>query len=165
MKKRINFAHHMIAGVGAGLFSKSILQPLDLVKTRLQVQRARPTKAGSHFYKGVVNAFGTIVKREGVLALYTGLGPNLFGSGVSWGSYFLLYNVVKSNMIARCKEGEDLSPIHYFSSAAFAGIGTCLITNPIWMIKTRLQLQFKDSVRPEGRFLALSLSLCLQLEF
>jgi hypothetical protein len=42
-------------------------------------------------YGGTISAFRTIVKTEGVLALYQGLLPNLIGASVSWGLYILMY--------------------------------------------------------------------------
>ena len=149
----------MAAGVCAGLFSKSILQPLDLVKTRLQVQRSHALHDPRlPYYTGIRDAFSKIVRHEGVTALYTGLGPNLLGSGISWGSYFFLYNVAKSAFLSLEQQQDNrphtdvrLSAPHHFLSAAFAGVGTVFITNPIWMIKTRLQLQFKSAQSPHGR--------------
>jgi solute carrier family 25 folate transporter 32 len=57
---------------------------------------------------------------------------------VSWGSYFFLYENAK----ARWSQGRDkLQAQHHLLSACEAGVFTVLLTNPIWVIKTRLQLQ------------------------
>jgi solute carrier family 25 folate transporter 32 len=64
---------------------------LDLVKTRMQAQDG---KTGPQ-YTGLRQAMRHIVQQEGLLALYTGLAPNLLGSGIAWGVYFQVYNTSK----------------------------------------------------------------------
>ncbi|KAL0048960.1 hypothetical protein WJX82_003336 [Trebouxia sp. C0006] len=71
---------HAVAGTTAGLASVLALQPLDVVKTRLQVQDGIPGPLSA--YRGTVHALNSIVKEEGWRALYSGLGPGLLGAGV-----------------------------------------------------------------------------------
>jgi len=151
-KKEEHLLVHMVAGSTAGLFSKTILQPLDLVKTRLQVQMvetAAPSASAVNLsknalpYKGVLDAFRSVVRTEGLSALYTGLAPNLVGSGVSWGCYFFSYNMAKREYAEFTGIQGKLGPLAHLQCAGFAGVATCLITNPIWMVKTRVQIQRK----------------------
>lgn len=53
-------------------FVRSLLYPLTLVRTRLQVQ------AGKSLYTGTFNALQTIIRYEGFLALYKGFWINSF---------------------------------------------------------------------------------------
>lgn len=41
-------------------------------------------------YRGLVSAFITIFRQEGLRGLYKGVTPNVCGSGSAWGFYFLL---------------------------------------------------------------------------
>ena len=50
---------------------RSLLYPLTLIRTRLQVQ----TRAGE-LYKGTWNAFDTILRHEGAAGLYKGFWLN-----------------------------------------------------------------------------------------
>jgi solute carrier family 25 folate transporter 32 len=143
----------MIAGGCSGVFSKTIMQPLDLVKTRLQVQdtgkggKVIPGATTLRPYAGVVDAFTQIIRTEGPLALYTGLAPSLTGSAVSWASYFYTYNMTKkwfANQQADPKA--KLPALQHLMSAGFAGSLTVLVTNPVWMIKTRIQIQSTTGV-------------------
>ena len=56
----------LVAGTLAGAISSALCSPTDLLKVRLQAD-----KAGTR-YKGLADAFLSIVKQEGVLGLYRG---------------------------------------------------------------------------------------------
>lgn len=95
-------------------------------------------------YRNTLHALIQIVRTEGVRTLYAGLSPNLLGSTVSWGSYFYCYNLLRG--VARREErlldsAGQLGPFVNLTCATCSGFLTCLATNPIWLIKTRLQLQ------------------------
>lgn len=88
------------------------------------------------------------------MILFAGLVPAIVGSGIAWGTYFTTYNRAKD----RYRRGDSYlgstGPIVHLASAAEAGILVCLMTNPIWVVKTRLQLQekgvkFQPSVGPQ----------------
>lgn len=42
-------------------------------------------------YEGIANALITIGKSNGVRGLYQGVAPNMCGSGVAWGFYFMMW--------------------------------------------------------------------------
>lgn len=50
--------------------------------------------AKSPQYRGLISAFLTIARQEGVRGLYKGVTPNVCGSGSAWGFYFLLYVLI-----------------------------------------------------------------------
>jgi hypothetical protein len=101
-------------------------------------------------YRSTLHAVVQIMSKEGVRTLYAGLSPNLLGSTVSWGSYFYCYNMLRG--IARREpsivdSSGQLGPLVNLACATCSGFLTCLATNPIWLIKTRLQLQ-QGSLEP-----------------
>lgn len=61
----------LIAGACAGVSSTILTYPLELVKTRLTIQR--------DVYNGIVDAFVKIIREEGASELYRGLAPSLIG--------------------------------------------------------------------------------------
>jgi len=141
---------HLVAGVAGGVSSTLILHPLDLIKIRFAVDdgvlRTRP------HYSGMFNAFGTIFSSEGVRGLYRGVTPNVWGAGSAWGLYFLFYGSIKSYM----QEGDsrrDLGAARHMLAASQAGVATLVVTNPIWVVKTRLCLQYSsaDASLPESK--------------
>ena len=125
----------LVAGAGAGLFATALLHPLDLVKTRMQVQDARSGRR-LPVYRGLVHGVRSIVTLEGWFGLFQGLGPNLVGSTTSWGLYMYFYALCKDRL-APYTSGSAL----YLGAATVAGAVVTMIVHPIFTIKTRLQLQ------------------------
>lgn len=154
---------HLVAGSTAGVLSTFLLHPLDLVKTRFQVNEGvKSTSVVSSVvptYRSTFHAFRTIGTKEGVRALYQGVPTAMLGSGVSWGLYFFLYERSKlqySKLLKKQKDRgqeempekpEKLPAWAHMLCGTQAGVMTVLVTNPIWLIKTRLQLQVSDVER------------------
>ncbi|XP_063625899.1 mitochondrial carrier protein Rim2 isoform X1 [Cydia splendana] len=78
-----------------------------------------------------------IVQTEGTKALFKGLGPNIVGVAPSRAIYFCTYSQAKA--ILNQNIAPD-TPIVHLSAASAAGFVSCTMTNPIWFVKTRLQL-------------------------
>jgi solute carrier family 25 citrate transporter 1 len=57
-----------LSGSMGGVVEAMCLQPIDVIKTRLQLDHAKQ-------YKGIVHCGSTVVKTEGVRALWKGLTP------------------------------------------------------------------------------------------
>lgn len=130
---------HMVAGISGGVTSTLILHPLDLIKIRFAVNDGRTTTAPQ--YRGLTSAFITIFRQEGFRGLYKGVTPNVWGSGSAWGFYFMFYNSIKT-WIQGGNAAQPLGPAWHMVAAAEAGILTLVMTNPIWVVKTRLCLQY-----------------------
>ncbi|XP_014507611.1 folate transporter 1, chloroplastic isoform X6 [Vigna radiata var. radiata] len=125
------------AGAAAGFATVAVMHPLDVVRTRFQVNDGRVSHLPS--YKNTAHAVFTIARSEGLRGLYAGFLPGVLGSTISWGLYFFFYDKAKQRY-ARNREGK-LSPGLHLASAAEAGGLVSLCTNPVWLVKTRLQLQ------------------------
>lgn len=132
---------HFAAGISGGIISALLLHPLDLIKTRFAVNDGHSRSVPQ--YKGLKSAFEQIIKTEGVRGLYKGVAPNLIGSGGSWGFYFFFYNTIKG-WIQGGNSRMPLGPSWHMFAAADAGILTLLMTNPLWVVKTRLCLQYTN---------------------
>ncbi|GAV82434.1 Mito_carr domain-containing protein, partial [Cephalotus follicularis] len=125
------------AGAVAGFATVAAMHPLDVVRTRFQVNDGRVTNLP--VYKNTAHAILTISRLEGLRGLYAGFAPAVIGSTVSWGLYFFFYSRAKQRY-SKNRE-EKLSTNLHLAAAAEAGALVCLCTNPIWLVKTRLQLQ------------------------
>ncbi|KAF7493721.1 Mitochondrial folate transporter/carrier [Sarcoptes scabiei] len=134
---------HLVAGVSGGVASTLALHPLDLLKIRLAVNSGQVI-ANRPQYSGLINAISTTFKQEGPRGFYRGVIPNCWGAGASWGFYFLFYNAIKSHM-SNHDPTINLHATQHIIAASESGILTLLLTNPIWVVKTRFCLQFGDS--------------------
>eukprot|EP00887_Chlorella_sp_A99_P001244 scaffold14.g1244.t1 len=124
-----------LAGGLAGAITATVVCPLDVLKTRLQVQ-------GKHSaYYGIGGGLSKIVRDEGVRGLYRGLTPSLFALLPNWAVYFSTYERLKLAIGSRVQPERRASTGVHMAAAAGAGAATMLITNPLWVIKTRLQTQ------------------------
>lgn len=90
-----------------------------------------------------------IYRVEGTRGLFRGLGPNLVGIVPARSINFFVYGNGKRYIANHFYDGKENSIVHLFA-AAMAGIATSTATNPIWLIKTRLQLDRNvlDSSKP-----------------
>ncbi|TXT15614.1 hypothetical protein VHUM_00117 [Vanrija humicola] len=111
------------------------MHPLDLVKVRFQLADANAPK--HRFGRALYDVLADAVRADGWRGLYRGLGPNLVGGAGSWGLYFLFYNMIKKQM-----QGGDptyrTSAGQHLLAAAEASAITAMLTNPIWVVKTRV---------------------------
>lgn len=73
---RLNISGSVSAATLAVMSATVFTYPLDLIKTRLVVQ---PYGRHKTVYKGISNAFLSIIKTEGPRTLYNGLWPTLLG--------------------------------------------------------------------------------------
>lgn len=128
---------NLAAGLSGGVVSTLVLHPLDLVKIRFAVSDGLDLRPK---YTGMVHCMRSVWQQEGIRGLYQGVTPNIWGAGASWGLYFFFYNAIK----AYTKEGRqtELTATEHLLSAAEAGVLTLTLTNPIWVTKTRLVLQY-----------------------
>lgn len=138
--------------------SATLTSPLDVLKTRLQsdfyqsqiiaTRNARgipppstlslPRNALLHFRETFQILF-SIHRVEGWRALFKGLGPNLTGVIPARAINFWAYGNGKRIISQKFNNGQEAAWVHV-CAAANAGIITGTATNPIWLVKTRLQL-------------------------
>lgn len=133
---RENTLIHLLAGGTAGTVGAIVTCPLEVIKTRLQ-SSAKATLNVENL--SMIKCFKTIVRKEGWRALFKGLGPNLVGIAPSRAIYFSTYSSVK-NLLNESFTQSPEHPLIHMTSAASAGFVSCTATNPIWLVKTRLQL-------------------------
>lgn len=99
---------------------------------------------------GPLHCLKIILQKEGPRSLFRGLGPNLVGVAPSRAIYFAAYSGCKERL--NHVFAADSTQVHMVS-AGVAGFTAITATNPIWLVKTRLQLDARN--RGERRMSAL----------
>jgi solute carrier family 25, member 33/36 len=127
----------LLAGGLAGALSATITCPMEVVKTHLQASKGGSQVAVAAAATGPFAVARNIARVEGVRGFFRGLVPTLVGILPARSTYFWAYSTTKSTLSARFGES---SPVH-MASAAVAGIVSNTLTNPIWLMKSRVQLQ------------------------
>ncbi|XP_055334806.1 mitochondrial folate transporter/carrier-like isoform X2 [Paramacrobiotus metropolitanus] len=135
---------HLVAGISGGVVSTLVLHPLDLIKVRFAVNDGTSPHSAV-VSRGLRYAFAHTWREGGIRALYQGVTPSCLGAGTSWGVYFLMYNLTKEWMAGINNSTENLTPVQHMLAAANAGVWTLFVTNPIWVVKTRICLQYNQS--------------------
>lgn len=112
--------------------------------TTLVQRTTGPISAIAFHIRGTLNVLTSIYVKEGMSALWKGVGATVVGVMPSRAIYFSTYAKTKHFLTDR-NDGKEGALIH-LSAAASAGIATATATNPIWLIKTRMQLQQSHNI-------------------
>lgn len=125
----------ILAGLTTGALAISIANPTDLVKVRLQAEGKLPPGVPRR-YSGAINAYSTIVKQEGVRALWTGIGPNVARNAIINAAELASYDQVKQTIL-KIPGFTDNVVTHLFSGLGAGFIAVC-VGSPVDVVKSRM---------------------------
>ncbi|SCU90409.1 LAMI_0E01948g1_1 [Lachancea mirantina] len=118
----------LVAGCISGICSRAATAPLDTVKIRLQLQHAHESK-----YAGVVSAFKTIIREEGLRALWKGNTPAM--------SLYVAYGAVQfggySTFNRALAQNDWPAQVHSCVAGGLAGVCSSMVTYPLDVLRTR----------------------------
>lgn len=148
--------NQLAAGTLGGASATALFHPLELIKIRWQVYEAasllkkRSDDALHHHspkyrpkYRSLLHTVSSVYQSEnGIRGLYRGIGINTLASGTAWGIYFLVYNALKSRHRNMSYDGAHITVTNYTVDATIAGVFTICLTNPLFLLKTRMCLQY-----------------------
>ncbi|KAH8871467.1 Calcium-binding mitochondrial carrier protein Aralar1 [Schistosoma japonicum] len=120
----------------AGAFGATAVYPIDLVKTRMQNQRATST-IGELMYKSSWDCFRKVIRFEGFFGLYRGLGPQILGVAPEKAIKLTVNDLVRDQFT---KPDGDISLYAEILSGSCAGASQVMFTNPLEIVKIRLQV-------------------------
>eukprot|EP00158_Paraphelidium_tribonemae_P001757 Partr_v1_DN24772_c0_g1_i1_m37543 putative solute carrier family 25 (aspartate glutamate carrier), member len=127
-------------GAVAGAIGATFVYPIDLVKTRMQNQRSVP--GAVRLYDNSIDCFRKVVRKEGARGLYSGLGPQLVGVAPEKAIKLAVNDLVRG--LARDKKTGEISFGAEVLSGCCAGASQVVFTNPLEIVKIRLQVQGED---------------------
>jgi solute carrier family 25 (mitochondrial iron transporter), member 28/37 len=127
-----------MCGAVAALSHDLIMTPFDTVKQRMQLG----------YSKNIVHCFKSVVTKEGVRALYISL-PTTLVMNIPYGCVMVSINESLRKILS--PDGKNQAITNLLSGAVAGGMAA-LVTNPLDVIKTRLQIQNLEPyhVQPKG---------------
>ncbi|CAH2246003.1 mitochondrial thiamine pyrophosphate carrier-like [Pararge aegeria] len=137
IESKISGTQSAIAGGASGAVTRAIAQPLDVLKIRFQLQ-LEPIQRGSK-YSSILQAIGSIVREEGVSALWSGHIPAQLLS--------VTYGIIQFSTFERLTHTcQQLEPGLYkthkhiitFSNGAIAATVATVLSFPFDTVRTRL---------------------------
>lgn len=123
----------LIAGSSARIFAITLVNPLELIRTKMQSEKMS--------YSEVGEAFKKMIKQFGVRGLFKGLLPTIMRDAPFSSVYWATYETFK-----RFKEITQPNLLESFMGGAIAGGLAAFLTCPFDVIKTHQQVSelFKE---------------------
>ncbi len=140
-----------VAGALAGITEALVNCPFELIKVRMQA------KENLTRFKSSTDCLIATVRGEGVLALYKGVGPQMWRNGVWNGLYFGIIGAMPPAAAGASKQ-EKLT--HKFTTGVLGSFVGTLANTPFDRIKSIMQQQMPDAegrLKYQGTFSSLKL--------
>eukprot|EP00899_Mesostigma_viride_P028741 jgi/Mesvir1/9051/Mv21329-RA.2 len=141
------FAKDLAFGAVAGGVGAAAVYPVDFVKTRMQAQREPLHSEGEAVeapkYRNGWDCIATVVREDGVLALYDGLLPQMLGVAPEKAIKISINNFLRRELVNLANVPSDSAlPVHLaFLAGGLSGLAQIVVANPTTMVKVQLQMQ------------------------
>ncbi|ORY02097.1 solute carrier family 25 member 38 [Basidiobolus meristosporus CBS 931.73] len=134
---------HLFAGATSGFFACALLQPLDLLKTRMQQQQQIYTDSSISNNRTILGTVKQILIKDGIAGLWRGTTPTIFRNVPGNGLYFMMLNHWRefySNAIPKLsgRPESSKSTVNLLSGASARSF-TGFLAMPITIIKVRYE--------------------------
>ncbi|KAI8378506.1 mitochondrial carrier domain-containing protein [Blakeslea trispora] len=125
----------IVSACTGAVITMSFMNPLDVVKTRLQ----ESSRIGNSQYRGTLHGLSTIFRNEGLLALWRGLAPGLVMALPSTAIYFVGYDHIRDR--TRQSQFANTALDHYSPlwAGGLARTMAALVVSPLELFRTRMQ--------------------------
>jgi len=145
----------VLSGAIAGLISRFVIAPLDVIKIRLQLQihslsdpLSGHTVHGGPTYKGIIPTLKQILRQEGITGLWKGNIP-AEGLYLCYGAtQFLTYRTTNQYLTSPNFPLNLPSSANSFISGATAGVVSTTATYPLDLLRTRFAAAGPEKVYP-----------------
>ncbi|QLQ81465.1 hypothetical protein HG537_0F02260 [Torulaspora globosa] len=132
------FFYQFIAGAVAGISEILVMYPLDVVKTRMQLQVSGAVGGAAEHYTGVADCIRKIVQKEGASRLYKGISSPVLMEAPKRATKFACndeFQKIYKNLFGSPVMTQELSVL----SGASAGVCEAFVVVPFELVKIRLQ--------------------------
>uniref|UniRef100_A0A8C5AV46 EF-hand domain-containing protein n=1 Tax=Gadus morhua TaxID=8049 RepID=A0A8C5AV46_GADMO len=138
-------AYRFSLGAIAGATGATAVYPIDLVKTRMQNQRSTGSFVGELMYKNSFDCAKKVLRYEGFFGFYRGLVPQLIGVAPEKAIKLTVNDFVRDKFTT--KDG-SIPLFAEVMSGACAGGSQVIFTNPLEIVKIRLQVAGEITTGP-----------------
>ncbi|KAF9598167.1 hypothetical protein IFM89_025784 [Coptis chinensis] len=128
----LEFWQFMIAGSIAGCVEHMAMFPVDTLKTRMQAITSCPIQSVD-----LRQVFKSVLKVEGAVGLYRGIGAMGLGAGPAHAVYFSVYEICKEYF----SRGNPNNSVAHAGSGVLATVASDAVFTPMDVVKQRLQLR------------------------
>jgi hypothetical protein len=142
----IEAAKSFVTGMLAAQIAAVFTNPIDVVKTRLQIQGEAAAAAASGSASkatapriGVLGMFGHVARTEGILALQKGLVPSLLRETFYSSIRLSAYEPIRDLIMTEEERAGGASFAKKFAAGATAGAIGAGLANPADLVKVRMQ--------------------------
>jgi len=126
---------HFFSGMIAGFTQSFICSPVELTKTRLQIQA---DQGGPAKYRGSVDCLKQIYRSEGLKGIFRGQLCTIYREAPAFGAYFVSFEVF-SRFLSGTRNSSEASSLAIFLAGGLAGMTSWAISYPVDVIKSRIQ--------------------------
>eukprot|EP00123_Amoebidium_parasiticum_P011827 comp20924_c2_seq1/m.27925 comp20924_c2_seq1/g.27925 ORF comp20924_c2_seq1/g.27925 comp20924_c2_seq1/m.27925 type:complete len:317 (-) comp20924_c2_seq1:208-1158(-) len=136
------FYRNLMAGTCASLASQMVIVPVDVISQRLMVQGDADIQSSGPRLRGGRATAMHILQTSGVRGLYRGFFTSLATYAPSSGIWWATYGQIKGSLLRRVSEEQRRDyrvPIQAVAGMC-AGATAATITNPMDVLKTRIQV-------------------------
>mmetsp|Transcript_11234 Transcript_11234/g.41128 ORF Transcript_11234/g.41128 Transcript_11234/m.41128 type:complete len:306 (+) Transcript_11234:81-998(+) len=134
-KENDNLLTKIAAGLLTGAGGIAVASPTDLVKVRMQAQGQLPPGTPPK-YTSALNCYATILREEGLAAMWTGVGPNMLRNAVINAAELATYDQVKQAVLASGLVQDGIA-CHLISGLG-AGFCAVCVGSPVDVVKSRV---------------------------
>ena len=117
-----------IVGATAGLISQTLVYPIDFIHTRILLD---PIK-----YNGIFHSFMTVIKEEGIPALWSGIAPTIMGVIPYEGSQFFCFDYFCQ--LYKKTQKKEITPIVRCAIGAVSGAISQTVAYPFDIVRKRM---------------------------
>lgn len=136
-----NFLSPGLAGVTARTIAVTAVCPLELIKTKLQSRQG-------YSYRELTVVVSNAIRQSGLLSLWRGLSPMLFRDVPFSLIYWIGYEQAK---VCLTRMAPGYSNVVPFLSGALSGAVAAVLTTPLDVVKTHMQVEIGQSTADNSK--------------
>ncbi|KAA0711588.1 Mitochondrial basic amino acids transporter [Triplophysa tibetana] len=130
--------NHFLSGAAAGAIQCVICCPMELAKTRMQIQgTVEKSQSSKKLHRNSLDCLMHIYRREGIRGMNRGMVTTIVRETPGFGIYFLTYDTLTRSL--GCEPDDSYVIPKLLIAGGLSGITSWISTYPVDVVKSRLQ--------------------------